>query len=68
MYNSGEKCLQTLWNDIPSEIEGLQYLNLTQDTIRNTAKDREMKCPLTQVEDRKIQEGHPKEVVARKRF
>ncbi len=24
---SGEKCLQTLWNDVPFEIEGLQYLN-----------------------------------------
>jgi hypothetical protein len=32
---SGEKCLWTIWNDIPSEIEGLQYLNLTQDTIWN---------------------------------
>ncbi len=29
---------------------------------------REMKRPLTQTEDRKIQEGQPKEVVARERF
>jgi hypothetical protein len=46
----------------------LQYLNLTQDTVWNTAKDREMKSPHTQVEVRKIQEGQPKEVVVRERF
>ncbi len=27
---SGEKCLQTIWDEIPLEIEGLQYLNITQ--------------------------------------
>jgi hypothetical protein len=68
LYISGEKCLQTLWNDIPSEIEDLQYLNLTQDTIWNPARDREMNRPLTQEEVRKIQEGQPKEVVPRERF
>jgi hypothetical protein len=68
LYISGEKYLQTLWNDIPSEIEGLKYLNLTQDTTWNTVRDREMKCPLTQAEGRKIQEGQPKEEVARERF
>jgi hypothetical protein len=65
---SGERYLQTFWNDIPSEIEGLQYLNFTQDTIRNAARDREMKSPLTQTEARKIQEGQPQEVVTRERF
>ena len=45
---SGEKCLQTLWNDITTEIEGLDYLNLTQDTIWNNARDREIKRPLKQ--------------------
>jgi hypothetical protein len=57
LYISGEKYLQTLWNEIPSEIEGLQYLNLTQDTIWNTAKTREMDRPLTQAESRTVQEG-----------
>ncbi len=51
-----------------SEIEVLQYLNLTQDTIWKDARDREMKCPFTQAEVRKIQEGQPKEVVARETF
>ena len=68
MCISGEKYLQTLWNDIPSEIEDLQYLNLTQNTIWNTARDQEMKRPLTQAEGKKIQEDQPKEVVARERF
>jgi hypothetical protein len=46
--------------DIPSEIENLQYLNLTQDTIWNTARAREMDCPLTQTEARRIQEDQSK--------
>jgi hypothetical protein len=33
LNTSGETCLQTIWNEIPLEIEGLQYLNITQDTI-----------------------------------
>ena len=65
---SGEKCLQTIWNDIPSEIEDLQYLNLTQDTIWNTARVREMDRPLTQAEARRIQEDQSKEVIAKERF
>ena len=65
---SGEKCLQTLWNDIPSEIEGIQYLTLSQDTIWNAARDREMQRPLTQVESRRIQEGQSREAVAKERF
>jgi hypothetical protein len=62
---SGEKCLQTLWNDIPSEFEGIQYLNLTHDTIWNPARDREMHRLLAQAGDRRIQEGQSKETVAK---
>jgi hypothetical protein len=58
---SGEKCLQTLWNDIPSEIEGIQYLKLTQNTIWNDVRDREIQRPLPQTEDRRIQEGQSKD-------
>ena len=65
---SGEKCLQTLWNDIPTEIEGIQYLNLTQDAIWNAARDRELQRPLTQAENRRIQEGQSKETIAKERF
>ncbi len=54
--------------DQSTEIEVLQYLNLTQDTIWNAARDRQMNRPLTPAEGRKIQEGQPKEVVARERF
>ncbi len=49
------------------EIEGLQYLNLTQGTIWNGARDREMQRPLTQAENRRIQGGQSKEV-AKERF
>jgi hypothetical protein len=65
---SGEKCLQTLWNDIPTEIEGLNYLNLTRNTIWNHARDRELKRPLTQTEERKIQEGQSREAIEMERF
>jgi hypothetical protein len=56
---------QTIWNDILSEIEGLQYLNLTQDTIWNTARARETDHPLTQVEVKRIQESQSKEVISK---
>jgi len=65
---SGEKCLQTLWNDIPTEIEGLNYLNLTRDTIWNHARDRELKRPLSETEEQKIQEGQSREAIAMERF
>jgi hypothetical protein len=65
---SGEKYLQTIWNDIPSEIGGLQYLNLTQDTIWNTTRTREINFPLTQVEDARIQAGVSTEVIAKERL
>jgi hypothetical protein len=42
---SGEKCLQTIWDDITSELKDMPYLNLTQDTIWNTAPAREMVPP-----------------------
>ena len=65
---SGEKYLQTLWNEIPSEIEGLQYLNLSQDVIWTAARDREMGRSLTQAEMIRVQEGQPKEDIAKERF
>jgi hypothetical protein len=65
---SGEKCLQTLRNEIPIRIKGLQYLNLTQDTIWNAERTREMDCPLTQAQARRVQEGQSKEEIAKERF
>jgi hypothetical protein len=65
---SGEKCLQTLWNEIPSEIEGLQHLNLTKDAIWNAARAREMGRSLTQAEISRVQEGQSKEEIAKERF
>ena len=44
---SGEKCLQTIWDELSLEIEDLQYLNITQDTIWNAARARELARPLT---------------------
>jgi len=65
---SGEKCLQTIWDEITSDFKDLQYLNLTQDTIWNAARARELARPLTQVEDRRIREGSPKETVVKESF
>ena len=41
---SGEKCLQTIWDEITSDFEDIptEYLNLTQETIWNVARVREM--------------------------
>ncbi len=68
MCVSGEKCLQTIWDDITSEFKDIPYLNLTQDTIWNVARAREMVRPLTPVEDRRIKEGIPKETVVKESF
>jgi hypothetical protein len=65
---SGEKFLQTIWNEIPSKIEGLQYSNLTQDAIWNTARTHEIDRPLAQPEARRVQEGQSKEVVSKEIF
>jgi hypothetical protein len=49
LYVSGEKCLQTVWDEITSDFEDIQYLNLTQETIWNAARVREMTRPITSV-------------------
>ena len=68
MCVSGEKCLQTIWDDITSDFEDVQYLNLTQETIWNATRAREMARPLTPVERRKIKEGIPRETVMKESF
>jgi hypothetical protein len=65
---SDEKCLQTIWDDITSDFEDVQYLNLTQETIWNAARAREMARPLTPVERRRIKEGIPRETVVKESF
>jgi len=51
---SGEKCLQTIWNELSLEMEDLQYLNITQDMIWNAARARELAHPLTLEESKRI--------------
>jgi hypothetical protein len=65
---SDEKYLQTVWDEITSDFEDIQYLNLTQETIWNAARVREMAHPLTPVEDRRIKEGTPRETVMKESF
>jgi hypothetical protein len=43
-------------------------LNLTQDTIWNAARAREMARPLTPVEQKKIRDGIPRETVMQESF
>ena len=50
MCTSGEKYLQTIWDELPLQIEDLQYLSITKDTIWNTTRNREMECTLTREE------------------
>jgi hypothetical protein len=65
---SGEKCLQTIWDEITSDFEDIQYLNLTQETIWNAARAREMARPLTPAEHKRIKEGIPRETVMKESF
>jgi hypothetical protein len=65
---SGEKCLQTIWDEVTADFEDLQYLNLKQETIWNTTRDREMARPLKSAEHKRIQEGIPRETVLKESF
>ncbi len=65
---SGEKCLQTVWDEITSDFKDIQYLYLTQAMIWNAVRVREMIHPLTPVEDRRIKEGIPRETVVKESF
>jgi hypothetical protein len=65
---SGEKYLQTIWDDITSIFKDIPYLNLTQDTIWNAARAHEMARPLKPVEDRRIKEDIPRETVVKESF
>ena len=68
MCVSGEKCLQTIWDEITTDFEDLQYLNLTQETIWNATRTSEMARPLKQAEYTRIQEGIPRETVMKESF
>jgi hypothetical protein len=65
---SGEKCLQTIWDEITTDFKDVQYLNLTQETIWNEARTREMAHPLKSAEHKRIQEGTPRETVMKESF
>jgi hypothetical protein len=65
---SGEKFLQTIWDEITSDFEDIQFLNLTQETIWNAVRAREMARPLTSVEYKRIKEGIPRETVFQESF
>jgi hypothetical protein len=65
---SDEKFLQTIWDEITTKFKDIQYLNLTQETICNAERVREMTSPLTPGEDRRIKEGIPKETVVKESF
>jgi hypothetical protein len=65
---SGEICLQTIWDEITTDFKDIQYLNLTQKTIWNAARVREMARPLKPVEHKRTQEGIPRETVMRENF
>ncbi len=63
---SDEKCLQTIWDEITSDFEDIQYL--TQETIWNAARAREMSRPLTQAQRERIKEGISRETVMKESF
>ena len=51
MCISGEKNLETIWKELTEEFEEeLQWLNITVDSIWNTAREHETKCPFTRTE------------------
>ena len=68
MCITGEKSLQTIWNELSMEFEELLWLNITEDSLWNAARDREMSRPLTRDELKQIKEGQSRETIAKIRF
>jgi transposase-like protein len=54
--------------EITSDFEDIQYLNLTQETIWNTARTREMDHPITPTENKRMKKGIPRETVMKESF
>ena len=50
MFITGEKNLQTTWDELSAKFKDLQWLNITEDSIWNTTRDREMSRTLTRDE------------------
>ena len=50
MFITGEKNLQTIWDELSAKFKDLQWLNITEDSIWNTTRDREMSRTLTRDE------------------
>ena len=69
MCISGEKNLETFWKELVEEFEEeLKWINITTDSIWNTARDRKLELPLTQSELKLIETGLSRESVAQTRF
>ena len=69
MCITGEKNLQTIWQELTDEFkEDLQWLNITKDSIWNTVRQREINRSLTQTESKLIREGQNKETISQSRF
>ena len=69
MCISGEKNLETIWKELTEEFEEeFKWLNITTDSIWNTAREREIKRPFTQSELKLIAAGQTSESVAQTRF
>jgi hypothetical protein len=69
MCISGEKNLETIWQELEEEFrEDIQWLNLTKNSIWNTARDRELNRPLTQAESTLAREDLNREKIAQTRF
>ena len=68
MYITGEKNLQTIWEEMTEEFKDLQWINITKDSIWNTTRDHKMNHPLTP-EGLKLTKGdQSRETITQTRF
>ena len=65
----GEESGQTIWKELTEEFEEeLKFLDITVDSIWNTGRELEIKCPFTQSELKLIAADQTSESVTQTRF
>ena len=65
----GEESGQTIWKELTEEFEEeLKCLDITVDSIWNTGRELEIKCPFTQSELKLIASDQTSESVTQTRF
>ena len=64
---NSEKCFRTVWKELAREFPAV-FDHCTEQTLWNTARDTELRRPLTQAEEIRRKKGIPNEQIAQDRL